>query len=87
MARRVRPDPRWEAGVGAGGGMPGSSARKGRSLAVDQPSARRTFPGGEAIQGTSRWLVANGGAAKCGGGDPYGSAAAGKPCTEGFFGS
>jgi hypothetical protein len=47
MARRVRPDERWEAGVGAGGGKPGSSARKGRSLAVDKPYASRSFPGGK----------------------------------------
>jgi hypothetical protein len=36
MASRVRPDQRWEAGAGAGNGQPGSSARKGRSLAADQ---------------------------------------------------
>ena len=46
MARRVRPDQRWEAGAGAGGGQPGSSARKGRSLAADQPCASRHFSGG-----------------------------------------
>jgi hypothetical protein len=46
MARRVRPNQRWDAGVGAGGGQSGSSARKGRSLAVDQPCASQTFPGG-----------------------------------------
>jgi hypothetical protein len=63
MARRVRPDQRWEAGVGAGGGQPGSGARRGRSLAVDQPYASRTFPRGEARQGTGRWPVADGGAA------------------------
>jgi hypothetical protein len=45
MARRIRPDQRWDAGVGAGGGQPGRSARKGRSLAVDQPCASRAFPG------------------------------------------
>jgi hypothetical protein len=39
VARRVRPDKRWDAGVGAGDGHPGSIARKGRSLVVDQPSA------------------------------------------------
>jgi hypothetical protein len=63
MARRVRPDQRWEAGVGAGGGQPGSSDMKGRSLAVDQPCASRNFPGGEARHGTSRWPVASGRAA------------------------
>jgi hypothetical protein len=45
MARRVRPDRRWDAGVGVGGGKPGSSAGKGRSLAVDQPCVSGTFPG------------------------------------------
>jgi hypothetical protein len=35
MARRVRPDQRWDADVGARSGKPGSSAMKGRSLAVD----------------------------------------------------
>jgi hypothetical protein len=58
MARRVRPDQLWEAGVGAGGGQPGSSAKKGRSLAVDQPCASRTLPRGEVRHGTCRWLVA-----------------------------
>jgi hypothetical protein len=32
MARKVRPDQRRGAGVGAGGGQPGSNAMKGRSL-------------------------------------------------------
>jgi hypothetical protein len=45
MARRVRPDQRWDAGVGAGGGQSGSIAMKGRSQAVDQPCASQTFPG------------------------------------------
>jgi hypothetical protein len=45
MARRVRPDQRWDAGGGACGGQPGSTAMKGRSLAADQPCANRTFPG------------------------------------------
>jgi hypothetical protein len=43
MARRVRPDQRGDAGVGARGGQPGSTAMKGRSLAVDQPCASQTF--------------------------------------------
>jgi hypothetical protein len=64
MARRVRADQRWEAGVGAGGCKPGSSAMKGRSLAADQPCASPHFRGGEARHGTSRWPVAGGGAAK-----------------------
>jgi hypothetical protein len=63
MARRVRPDQRWEAGVGAGGGQPGSSARKGRSLALNQPCASQAFPGGEARQGTGLWPVVDGEAA------------------------
>jgi hypothetical protein len=45
MARRVRPHHRWDAGVGASSGEPVSSARKGRSLAVDEPCASQTFPG------------------------------------------
>jgi hypothetical protein len=45
MARRIRPDQRWDAGVRASGGKPESSAKKGRSLAVDQPSVSPTFPG------------------------------------------
>jgi hypothetical protein len=63
MARRVRPDQKWEAGVGVGGGQPGSNAKKGRSLAVYQPCAIRTFPRGEARQGACRWSVAGAGAA------------------------
>jgi hypothetical protein len=63
MARRVRPDQRWEAGVGACGSQPRSSARNGRSLAVDRSCASRNFPGGEARHGTCRWPVAGGGAA------------------------
>jgi hypothetical protein len=35
-ARRVQTDQRWDAGVGAGDGKPGSSARVWRSLDVDQ---------------------------------------------------
>jgi hypothetical protein len=46
VARRVRAEQRWDAGVGAGDGQPGSNAKKGRSLAVDQPYASRAFPGG-----------------------------------------
>jgi hypothetical protein len=42
MARRVRPDQRWDAGVGAGGGKVGSNAWKRRSLAVDQPVVSNT---------------------------------------------
>jgi hypothetical protein len=45
LARKVRPDQRWDESVGARGALPGSSAKKGRSLAVDQPRAGRTFPG------------------------------------------
>jgi hypothetical protein len=70
MARRARPDQRWEGSFGDGGGQPGSSARKGRSLAIDQPCASRTFPGGEARHCTGRWPIASGRAAKCGSGDP-----------------
>jgi hypothetical protein len=35
VARRVWPDQRWDAGVCAGDGHPGSHANKGRLLAVD----------------------------------------------------
>jgi hypothetical protein len=35
MARRVRPDQRWDAGVGACDGKPGSNAMQDCSLAVD----------------------------------------------------
>jgi hypothetical protein len=35
-ARRVRTDQRWDAGVGASGGKPGSGVRVWRSLDVDQ---------------------------------------------------
>jgi hypothetical protein len=45
LARKARPDQRWDESVGARGGLPGSSAKKGRSLAVDQPRSGRTFPG------------------------------------------
>jgi hypothetical protein len=44
----------WDAGVGANGSLPGSSARKGRSLAVDHPCAGRTFPGGQARHAEER---------------------------------
>jgi hypothetical protein len=59
VARRVRPDPRLDADVGACDGKPGSSAMKGRSLAVDHPCARHAFPGGEARHEKGRWLVAS----------------------------
>jgi hypothetical protein len=36
MEKRVRTDQRWDAGVGASGGKPRSSARVGRSLDVDE---------------------------------------------------
>jgi hypothetical protein len=36
LATRVRTDKRWDAGVGARGGLPGSTAREWRSLTVDQ---------------------------------------------------
>jgi hypothetical protein len=34
-ARRIRTDPRWDVGVGAGGRKPGSKCRLWRSLDVD----------------------------------------------------
>jgi hypothetical protein len=36
VAKRARTDHRWDAGVGVGGGKPGSNARVWRSLDVDQ---------------------------------------------------
>jgi hypothetical protein len=36
VERRVRTDRRWDAGIGAGGGKPGSGARVWRSLDVDK---------------------------------------------------
>jgi hypothetical protein len=41
LARRVRTDQRWDAGVEDGGGQPRSNAKKGRSLDVDQRSRCR----------------------------------------------
>jgi hypothetical protein len=38
VARRIRTDQRWDAGVGHGGEKPGSNARVWRSLNVDQPA-------------------------------------------------
>jgi hypothetical protein len=35
VARRARTDQRWDEGVGAGGGKPGSNARVLRALDVD----------------------------------------------------
>jgi hypothetical protein len=44
MARRVRPDQRWDAGVGSRGGHPGSTAMKGRSNQPPPESlVRRAF--------------------------------------------
>jgi hypothetical protein len=45
VVRRVRSDHRWDAVVGCGGERPGSIAKEGRSLVVDQPWASRAFPG------------------------------------------
>jgi hypothetical protein len=41
----VRTDQRWDAGVRAGDGQPGRSARVWRSLAVVQPYEFRVSPG------------------------------------------
>jgi hypothetical protein len=35
--RKVHTDQRWDEGVGAGGGQPGSSSRVWRSLSADNP--------------------------------------------------
>jgi hypothetical protein len=34
-AKRLRTDQRWDAGVGAGDGQPGNTAKEGLSLDVD----------------------------------------------------
>jgi hypothetical protein len=46
VARGLRTDQRWDAGVGVGGGKPGSNAKVWRSLDVDrqadiEPAERR----------------------------------------------
>jgi hypothetical protein len=64
VVRRVRPDQRWDTGVGAGDGQPGSGAMEGRSLAINRPRACRVFPGGEARRDTCRRSVARGEAAR-----------------------
>jgi hypothetical protein len=64
VARMIRPDKRWDAGVGTDDGKPGSSDMEGRSLAVDQPSANRDFQGSEARRNTCRCSFACGEAAR-----------------------
>jgi hypothetical protein len=44
LARRVRTDQRWDAGVKDGGGQPGSNAKERRSLDVDKRSWGRGYP-------------------------------------------
>jgi hypothetical protein len=59
VARKVRTDQRWDAGVGTGGGQPGSSAREGRSLHVDRhvdvELIQRGAPRHHQLGGLSRW--------------------------------
>jgi hypothetical protein len=50
VARRVRPDKLWDTGVGASDGEPGSSSRKGRSLAVNYLAmCPSSLPGGRGM--------------------------------------
>jgi hypothetical protein len=44
MARRIMSDYRWDAGVGYGGGEPGSSAEEWRSLDVALHSRGQAYP-------------------------------------------
>jgi hypothetical protein len=80
-ARRVLPDQRWNAGVGDGDGQPISTATKGRLLAVDQLRASRPFSGEKRDMAHAR------GRSQAEQRLGEGSAAAGKPCTEGVFGN
>jgi hypothetical protein len=67
LARRVRTDQRWGAGIGAGGGQPGSIAWEGRSLLVDQHVDVEVTKGGQNDTNNMR-IFATGGAARSGGG-------------------
>jgi hypothetical protein len=58
------------AGVGVGGGQPGSNAIVRRSLAVEQPCGTSASPRGGARRYAGRRRVANGGATRSGGGGP-----------------
>jgi hypothetical protein len=79
VARRIRPDQRWVAGFGAGGGQRGSIAMALRSLAIDQSCECRASLGGEeARRDAGIRTVVGGEAARYGGGDvqnqpPHGS--------------
>jgi hypothetical protein len=64
------------AGVRVGGGQPGSSAKGGRSLAVDHPGEARNYVG--------RRMAATGGATRSGGSGPRDRPSAEEPGTEGF---
>jgi hypothetical protein len=68
-ARRLRTSQRWDAGVGVGGGQPGSIARVWRSLDVDKHDDVEPGKWGSTTQATMR-TVATGGAARFGGGVP-----------------
>jgi hypothetical protein len=67
VARRVRKDKRWDAGVGAGGGKPGSNVRVWRSLDVDQRADVKPAERGQHDTNSEK-DVATGGAARSGGG-------------------
>jgi hypothetical protein len=70
-------DKRWDAGVGAGGGHPGSNAKEERSLDVDQRSRGQAYPS------KARMTAAARGAARSSGVDIR-SAATGKIMYGGF---
>jgi hypothetical protein len=72
------------AGVEAGGGQPGRSARAWRSLAVDQSCEPRVLPKGEARSYSCRRRVASGGATRLGGGGPQDRPPPEKPGAEVF---
>jgi hypothetical protein len=63
VSRRVRTDQRLDAGVGAGGGKPGSCARVWRSLDVDKHVDVEPTERGSTTPTTKR-TIARGGAAR-----------------------
>jgi hypothetical protein len=72
------------AGVGVGDGHPGSTAREGRSLTVDQPCESPIPPGSEARSYACRRRVAAGGATRYGSGGPHDRPPLEKTGQEGF---
>jgi hypothetical protein len=55
--KRVRTGQRWDAGVGVGSGLPGSSAKARRSLAIAKPCEFRVSPGGEAVVSNTAYVL------------------------------